>query len=138
MSDRPSPVITELTAPFWRGGAAGELRIQRCAACGRWQHPPQPMCPSCHGRELCAEPVSGRGTVWSYTVNRYASAPGIEPPYVLAEVDLDEQPDLRLLAAIVDIDPDADPPQVTIGLPVHVRFERAGDAWVPVFAPERR
>jgi len=138
MSDRPSPAITELTAPFWRGGAAGELRIQRCGACRRWVHPPQPMCPSCHGREMRAEAVSGRGAVWSYTVNRYRWAPGIEPPYVLAEVELDEQPGLRLLTAIVDVDPDGDPPQVSIGLPVRVCFERAGDAWIPLFGPELR
>jgi uncharacterized OB-fold protein len=138
MSDRPSPAITELTAPFWRGGASGELRIQRCATCGRFQHPPQPMCPHCHGRALGAEAVSGRGTVWSYTVNRYPWAPGIEPPYVLAEVELAEQPGLRLLTAITDVDPDGDPPQVSIGMPVRVHFEQAGEAWIPVFAPEAR
>jgi uncharacterized OB-fold protein len=138
MSDRPAPVITDLTAPFWRGGESGELRIQRCQDCRRWLHPPQPMCPSCHGRELRAEAVSGRGTVWSYTVNRYQWAPGIEPPYVLAEVELEEQAGLRLLTAIVDVDPEAEPPQVSIGMAVEVRFERGDDAWIPLFAPVRR
>jgi uncharacterized OB-fold protein len=133
MSDRPAPVITDITAPFWRGGAAGELRILRCQACRRWLHPPLPMCPSCHSRAVQAEPVSGRGTVWSYTVNRYRWAPGIEPPYVLAEVELDEQPRLRLLTAIVDVDPDAEPSQVSIGMPVEVCFEASGDAWIPLF-----
>ena len=134
MSDRPPPVVTELTAPFWRGGAAGELRIQRCDHCGFWLHPPQPMCPRCHSGDVQAHPVSGRGTIWSYTVNRYRWAPGIEPPYVLAEVELDEQPGLRLLTAIVDVDADAEPAEVTIGMPVEVRFEPSGDAWVPLFA----
>lgn len=138
MSDRPAPVLTDLNAPFWRGGASGELRIQRCEGCRRWLHPPQPMCPNCYGRELRAEPVSGRGTVWSSTVNRYPWAPGIEPPYVLAEVELDEQPGLRLLTAIVEVDPDAEPAQVVIGMPVEVRFEAAGDAWIPLFAPVAR
>ena len=130
--------MTELTAPFWRGGEVGELRVQRCDACRRWLHPPQPMCPSCHGRELHAEPVSGRGTVWSFTINRYQWAPGIEPPYVLAEVELDEQPGLRLLTAIVDVDPVADPSEVAIGMCVEARFEQSGDAWVPVFTPVPR
>jgi uncharacterized OB-fold protein len=138
MSDRPAPVITEITAPFWRGGESGELRIQRCAGCRRWLHPPSPMCPTCHSRDVPAEAVSGRGTVWSYTVNRYQWAPGIEPPYVLAEVQLDEQPGLRLLTAIVDVDPDAEPPEVAIGMPVDVRFEPSGDVWIPVFAPVAR
>jgi uncharacterized protein len=131
MPDRPVPVITERSAAFWRGGAAGELRIQRCQACRWWLHPPRPVCPRCLSRDLEAEVTSGRGTVWSFTVNRYQWAPGIEPPYVLAEVELDGQPGVRLLTSIVGCDCD----DVTIGMPVRVRFERAGDAWVPVFAP---
>jgi uncharacterized protein len=128
---RPPPVITERTAAFWRGGAVGELRIQRCQNCHWWLHPPLPMCPRCHGRELEPEVVAGTGTVYSFTVNRYQWTPSLEPPYVIAEVELDEQPGLRLLTSIVGCD------EVTIGMPVRVRFEPAGEAadtWVPVFA----
>jgi len=87
------------------------------------------MCPRCQSRDVAPEVVSGRGTVFSFTVNRYQWTPLLEPPYVLAEVELDEQPGLRLLTSIVDCD------DVSIGMPVHVRFEPAGEAWVPVFAP---
>jgi uncharacterized protein len=93
------------------------------------------MCPRCHGRELEPESVAGTGTVYSFTVNRYQWSPSLEPPYVIAEVELDEQPGLRLLTSIVGI---AGGDEVTIGMPVRVRFEPAGegpDAWVPVFAP---
>ena len=51
------------------------------------------------------------------------------PPYVIAEVELAEQPGLRLLTSVVGCD------EVTIGMPVRVRFEQAGDAWIPVFGP---
>ena len=129
MPERTPPVLSERTAAYWGGGERGELLIQRCDGCGRWAHPPVPMCPACQGRELSPQPVSGRGRVWSYTVNRYPWSPGLEPPYVLAEVELDEQAGLRLFTTIVDCD------EVTIDLPVSVRFEQAGDAWVPVFAP---
>ena len=129
MHERPAPTITERTAAFWGGGAVGELRIVRCQSCGRWLHPPLPMCPRCQSRDVAPEVVSGRGTVFSFTVNRYQWTPLLEPPYVLAEVELDEQPGLRLLTSIVDCD------DVSIGMPVHVRFEPAGEAWVPVFAP---
>jgi uncharacterized protein len=129
MGERPAPAVTDRTAAFWSGGAVGELRIVRCQACGWWLHPPMPLCPQCHGRALVPEVVSGRGTVWSFTVNRYQWNPALEPPYVLAEVELEEQPGLRLLTAIVDCD------DVVIGMPVQVRFEPAGDAWAPVFAP---
>jgi len=129
MGERPAPHVSDRTEAFWSGGAVGELRILRCQACGWWLHPPMPLCPQCRGRDVVPEAASGHGTVWSFTVNRYQWHPSLEPPYVLAEVDLDEQPGLRLLTAIVDCD------DVTIGMPVHVRFEPAGDAWVPVFAP---
>ena len=129
LPQRATPDVTERTAAFWRGGADGELRIQRCQSCRLWLHPPRPLCPRCLSRDLDAEAASGRGTVWSFTVNRYAWAPELEPPYVLAEVELEEQEGLRLLTAVVGCD------DVTIGLPVHVRFEPAGDAWAPVFVP---
>ena len=129
MPTRTPPTITDETSAFWTGGAEGELRIARCQACGYWLHPPLPICRRCRGRDIRAEPTSGRGIVWSFTINRYPWTPGIEPPYVLAEVELEEQPGLRLLTSIVECD------EVAIGMPVTVRFERAGDAWVPVFAP---
>ena len=130
-------MITERTAAFWRGGTVGELRIQRCQNCRWWLHPPLPMCPRCHGLELEPEAVAGTGTVYSFTVNRYQWTPSLEPPYVIAEVELDEQPGLRLLTSVVGTD------TVTIGMPVRVRFEPAvggtdtgaADTWVPVFAP---
>ena len=55
-----------------------------------------------------------------------------------ADVDTDEQPRLRLLTAIVDVDPDAQPSQVSIGMPVEVCFEASGDAWIPLFRPVLR
>jgi len=94
----------------------GSTRQDRCAC-------------ACQGRDLEPEVASGRGTVWSFTVNRHKWSPGLEPPYVLAEVELEEQSGLRLLTSIIDCD------DVRIGMPVHVRFEQAGDAWVPVFGP---
>ena len=127
MSERTAPVLNARSTPFWTGGANGELLIARCQTCGWWLHPPLPVCRRCRGRDIRPEAVSGLGSVWSFTVSRYQWSPALEPPYVIAEVELAEQPGLRLLTSIVDAD-------VTIGLPVRVQFERAGDAWVPVFA----
>jgi uncharacterized OB-fold protein len=128
-TERTAPEITERTAAFWTGGADGELRIARCQSCGWWLHPPMPVCRRCRGRDIRPEATSGLGTVWSYTISRYQWSPALEPPYVIAEVELAEQSGLRLLSTIVDCD------DVRIGLPVRVRFERAGEAWIPVFAP---
>jgi uncharacterized OB-fold protein len=127
--DRPVPATTDRTEGFWKGGEHGELRIARCQTCGWWLHPPLPLCRQCHGRDIQWEKTSGRGTVWSFTINRYKWAAGMEPPYVIAEVELDEQDGLRVLTSLVDCD------EVEVGMKVGVRFERTGDVWVPVFAP---
>jgi uncharacterized OB-fold protein len=133
MPERLAPVLNERNTPFWTGGAHGELLIAHCQTCGWWLHPPLPVCRRCRGRDIRPEAVSGLGTVWSYTVNRYEWSPGLTPPYVIAEVELVEQEGLRLLTSIVDRDFEAD--GVSIGMAVRVQFEQAGDAWVPVFCP---
>jgi uncharacterized protein len=137
MPERTAPVLTARNTPFWTGGASGELLVAHCQTCGWWLHPPLPVCRRCRGRDIRPEAVSGLGTVWSYTVNRYPWSPGLTPPYVVAEVELAEQSGLRLLTSIVDSDSDTDfeADEVTIGMRVQVRFERAGDAWVPLFRP---
>jgi uncharacterized OB-fold protein len=134
MADMPPrllPTVTPETEPFWTGGAEGELRILRCATCGHWIHPPSPVCPVDLSRDVGAQPVSGRGTVHSFTVNHQAWNPDVPTPYVIVLVELEEQPGLRVLSNLVATEPD----DVTIGLAVRVRFEPAGDLHVPVFGP---
>jgi uncharacterized OB-fold protein len=76
--------------------------------------------------------VSGKGTIFTFTVNRHQYHPDVPPPYVVAIVELAEQPGLRFTTNIVNCDMEA----LQIGAPVHVVFERAGEAWVPVFEPD--
>jgi len=83
---------------------------------------------------LEARPVSGRGSVFTFTVNRHDFNPAVPAPYVIAIVELVEQPDLRFTTNLVDCEIDS----VRIGMPVRVDFEQAGDAWVPVFRPDDR
>jgi len=95
---------------------------------------PTGHCPDC-ASALVPHPVSGLGTVFTYTVNYQPFNPAVSVPYVIAIVELAEQADLRIAANIVDCEPDS----VFIGLPVEVRFERHavedGIVFVPVFAP---
>ena len=128
---RPEPPITVRTGEYWRSGADGRLRIARCQGCGWRLHPPRPLCPKCRGRDIRFEPVSGRGTVYSYTINRYAWFPGMPPPYVIAEVELEEQAGLKITTGIVGCAPEA----VRIGMAVSVAFEQVGETWIPVFRP---
>lgn len=133
---RVLPRVTPENEHFWRGGAEGELRFLRCRACGTWIHPPSPVCPSCRGRDVAPEAASGRAVVHTYTVNEQPWIPTMDPPYVVAIVELPEQAGLRLTTNIVGCDPD----EVAIGMPVRVTFDRYDDdgyeVWLPMFEPD--
>jgi uncharacterized protein len=105
------------------------LLIEYCDDCGRWVHPAAGECRTCGG-PLVARPVSGRGAVFTYTVNHHPYNPEIPVPYVIAIVELAEQQGLRVAANIVDCEPDS----VSCGMPVGIRPERGGGG-APLFAP---
>jgi hypothetical protein len=119
------------STPFWTGGANRHLLIHRCNACTRFFHPPAPACFRCRSMDIAPAPVSGRATVATYTINRHRWYEGFPAPYVIAIVELDEQPDVRLTTNIVECPID----DVRIGMRVEVRFERWVDLWIPVFSP---
>jgi uncharacterized OB-fold protein len=128
---RPLPAVNDDNRAFWTGGGEGALMIARCADCAYYVHPPVAFCPSCESRDVAPQRVSGRGAVYSFTVNHKAWLPGMAVPYVLALVELDEQAGLRLPTNIVGCAPEA----VQIGMRVAVQFEAAEDLFVPLFAP---
>jgi uncharacterized OB-fold protein len=125
----PAPLLTDDNRDFWTGGRDGELRIVRCNDCGYYIHPPSPRCPQCLSDDVAPHAVSGRGSVYTFTVNQRAWSPGLEVPYVIAIVALDEQADLRLMTNIVGCAAD----EVAIGMPVQVEFREQGEAYAPVF-----
>jgi uncharacterized OB-fold protein len=55
----------------------------------------------------------------------------MDPPYVVAEVELVEQEGLRLLTNVVGVEPGA----VAIGMAVEVVFAQHEDVYVPLFTP---
>ena len=128
----PAPVPDAETQPYWDAAARRELRIPRCAACARLVFPPRPVCPLCLGPLEWAE-VSGRGAVYSYAVMRESYMRGFPPPYLIAQVELDEQPGIRITTNLVD----CDPADARIGMRVAVVFEeRDGGVVVPQFRPD--
>lgn len=125
---RPSPTRDE--EEFWRSGADGQLRMQRCASCRRWQHPPNPVCFHCLSRDVAFEPVSGTGSVYTFTINYQPWLPHLRDPYAVIVVELDEQPGLRFISRLVY----TDVKQVRVGLRVRVVFESLGEGlFVPLF-----
>jgi uncharacterized OB-fold protein len=115
---------------FWHSGADGRLRFWTCAACGYRTHPGGAVCARCLSRDVAAQPVSGRATVLTYTVNVQQWDAGQEP-YCIAIVGIDEQDDLRLTTNIVDCDPWS----VRIGDRVEVAFLERHGLWYPLFRP---
>ncbi|MDX3901437.1 MAG: OB-fold domain-containing protein [Sphingobium sp.] len=130
--ERKLPALTPENAAFWQGGKAGRLMIHCCRDCSRWFHPPAPVCPRCGSRAVGPEPVSGKGSVYSFTINRQAWDASIKEPYVVAIIELVEQRGLRFVSNVVDCPPEA----VHIDMPVSVTFLNQEDVWLPLFKPE--
>ena len=135
MTAAPRPAPDALTTAFWDGCREGELRILRCDRCSRYIHWPRPVCSACLSTELTPRPVSGRGTLYSYTVADQAFHPWFadKVPYVLIVVQLAEQPGLRMVSNLVDHDDD-----YAVDDPVEVVFREVEPGLVlPLFRPVR-
>jgi len=130
-SFRPLPQLNDLNRFFWTGAADGKLRMQHCQDCGHWQHPAGVICPECLSRNLVPEEMSGLATVEALTLNYQPWIPGVEVPYVIAIVGLDEQKGLNLTTNIVGVAPES----VHIGQRVRVVFEAVEDVYLPLFTP---
>jgi acetyl-CoA acetyltransferase/uncharacterized OB-fold protein len=130
-SGRLLPELTESNEFFWKSGADGTLRFQRCAGCGELRHPPSAVCPFCHSSEWAAAAVSGRGVIAGFTINEQPWIPSFPPPYVIAIVAIEEDDRVRLTTNIVNCDAE----DVHVGMRVQVVFELAEDVWVPLFEP---
>lgn len=116
------PQPDQHSQPFWDGCLAGELRVQRCEDCGRRRMPPRPMCPHCGSFDHVWEATSGRGRIWSYVVPHPPLLAAYEEllPYVVAVIELDEDPTIRFVGMV-------EPPDVTIGAAVKVGFDEPVD-----------
>ncbi|TXS95346.1 DNA-binding protein [Parahaliea maris] len=113
---RMRPVRNHDTRFFWEGVEAGELRVQRCLGCQTLRHPPAPACPDCQSLEWKAQPVSGRGHVYSFVIMHYPEIPPFDYPNVIALVELEEG--TRLVSNLVGVSRH----DVSIGMPVQAEF----------------
>lgn len=126
---RPRPRLDADNRAFWTGGAEGKLLICRCGDCGTWIHPPQPVCRKCWGENVSPRPVSGYARIDSLTVNYQPWMPGLEVPYVIARVALEEDETIFLTTNIVACAPD----EVAVGGRVSVTFEEDDGIFFPLF-----
>lgn len=119
------PMVGRDSRFFWEGTQAGELRIQKCNACGAKRFPPGPACQQCPAYDRGWEVAAGTGTVFSYVVHRYPPVPGKELPIVIALVDLDEG--VRMVGEVVDVADGDDGPEIEIGMRLRVGFRTIDD-----------
>jgi uncharacterized OB-fold protein len=126
------PEIDDATRAFWQALADGRLLGSRCRACGKIADFHRGFCPSCWSDDVEDVELSGRATLYSYSVVHANPMPPFADlvPYVAALVDLEEGP--RLATRLVDLDPG----QVAIGMALTARFEEvdAGEGAV-LFGP---
>lgn len=89
---KPLPTVNGDSQPYWDGARAGELRYQRCSACGEAQFPPGRVCARCLSDRVDWMVSEGHGTVHSFTVVHRPPTPDFraDVPYVIALVDLEE------------------------------------------------
>jgi hypothetical protein len=137
-STRPVPVPDDRSQGYWDAAAEHVLVMARCSRCGTFAMPPDIVCSHCHSTEpdFTYVPVSGRGIVRSWTVMHQSFVPGFDDlvPFVLVDVELEDQADLRTIGRLLD-GPDA---PLAIGTRVVVAFEDlAPGISVPAFALEK-
>ena len=127
----PAPKVVPDTAAFWAATAEHRLEVPYCRTCGEAVWYPRGHCPNCYSTDLESRPMSGRGSVYTFSIVRRGEGPYAEvTPYVIAYVELEEGP--RIATNIVGIDPE----QVEVGMAVEAVFEDTGEGTALVrFAP---
>lgn len=131
---RPLPRINRDSAPYWESAHEHALKLQRCADCGELRFYPSLSCHFCNSLEFEWVPISGKGSVFTYTVvYRGPGAPFADLlPLVVAMVTLEEGP--TMMSNVVNVDPEA----VEIGMPVQLAYEDVDERiTLPVFEPAR-
>ena len=121
--NKPLPHPTEISAPYWEGLKAHEVRIQQCDR-GHSLFFPRTHCPTCGSRSLKWSKVSGEGTLYSFTVARIPTMPEFtdEMPQALAVVELREG--VRINTTMVGVAPES----LKVGMEVRPVFdERPGE-----------
>lgn len=102
LGEIPAPRTSPEAAEYWAGTQLGELRYQRCRACGRANFGPGLTCRACQSLDLEWVVGSGYGEVYSWTVVWRPQTPAFEVPYAPAIIRMDDGYDM--IGALVGLD----------------------------------
>lgn len=93
---------SQIVKDYRAGLVRGELLIQQCQSCRKFNMYPRYACPFCQSENLGWQKASGKGKLLSWTVLRAGGPEGFETetPYALGVVRLEEG--VQLLARLVN------------------------------------
>ena len=120
---KPLPQKQPENAPLWEGLVAREFRVPKCNNCGAFNWVPYPACRECLSEDLTWTPISGEGTLFSYTIiHRGLGAFQKEVPYVVALVDMDVPDDKRAVIVLGNIH-GVEHDDLQVGMPLKMTFK---------------
>lgn len=108
---------------YWQAASEGTLLLKKCADCKEPHYYPRPICPFCMSDNTDWLEASGKGKIYSWSVQHRP-----EPAFAIAFVTLEEGP--TILTNIVDTDFS----NIRIGQEVSLKFETREEQPVPVFS----
>jgi uncharacterized OB-fold protein len=117
-----TPSMDPESKPYWDATLEGRLTLRRCQDCEAVIWYPRSICPECWSSNTDWFDASGRGTIYSYTINyRGEGAFRDSGPFVLAYVELEEGPTIMTNVLADDFS------ALAIGAAVEVVFSPTGD-----------
>lgn len=131
---RPLPTISPDNEEFWKSTREHAAKLQRCNVCSHFWYYPGPVCHHCGAQDWTWTALSGKGTIYSYSVLERAKGNPYENdvPIAIVLVRLEEGP--VIMSNLVDYEP-AD---LAIDAPVEMTYEDVNDeVTLAVFVPAR-
>jgi len=131
---KPIPMVTPESERYWQGCKQHELWLRSCNSCAKPYFYPRDICPLCGSRDTTWKQMSGRGTVYTFSIVQRAPTPAFaeDVPFVNAIVELEEG--ARMMTGLVGVEPD--PSKISVGTPVEVTFEDiTEEVSLPKFQP---
>ena len=104
---------------------SGELSVQKCLACGAFQHPPEDVCSSCQSFDLGVHLSTGLGRIESLVIVRHPPHTALVDvvPYAVVVVSLDDAPGVNVVGNLLGTPPE----ELRIGQAVSASFEEVPD-----------
>jgi len=117
---RPLPRKEPFNLPMWEALARHEFVVPKCNQCGDWNWIPYPACRTCLSQDLTWTPVSGNGTLMTFSIVHRGPPTFGKDPYVVGMLELAERPrSLVVLGNVIDVPHD----ELHIGMPLKIVYE---------------